>query len=102
MKGAYFGLKFIHPLSQNSIFLLGNLSFLYFLFLISIMLLFLGIQKIIIRILTEIKKNRRRIDKLFLEKSIFDLRLMPGSVFVKYFDLIILCFELDKHERELC
>jgi hypothetical protein len=64
------------------------------------MSLFLRIQKIFIKILTEIKKNRRRIDKLFLEKSIFDFRLVPGSVFVKYFNSIILYLELGEHERK--
>jgi hypothetical protein len=100
MKGAYFGLKFIHPLYQNSIFLLNNSSPSYFTSLISIIPLFFRIQKIFIKILTEIKKNRRRINKLFLEKSIFNLRPIPGSIFVEYFDLIILYFELNKHERE--
>jgi hypothetical protein len=62
--------------------------------------LFLRIQKIFIRILAEIKKNRRRINKLFLEESIFNLRLVPDSIFVKYFNPIILYLELDEHERE--
>jgi hypothetical protein len=62
--------------------------------------LFLRIQKIFIKILTKIKKNRRRINKSFLEKSIFNFRPMPGSVFVKYFNPTILCFELDEYERE--
>jgi hypothetical protein len=65
------------------------------------MLLLLRIQKIFIKVLAEIKKNRRRINKLFLEKSIFDFRLMPDSIFVEYFDLTILYFELGEHEREL-
>jgi hypothetical protein len=100
MKGAYLGLKFIHPLCQNSIFLSDNSSPPYFILFLSIMPLFLRIQKILIKILAEIKKNRRSINELFLEKSTFNLRPVPSSVFVEYFDLTILCLELDKHERE--
>jgi hypothetical protein len=63
---------------------------------------FLRIQKIFTRVLAEIKKNRRRIDESFLEKSVFDLRSVPGSVFIECFHLIILCLELGEHERESC
>jgi hypothetical protein len=102
MKDIYFRLKFIHPLYQNSIFLRNNSLFPYFTSLIFIISLFFRIQKIFIKILTEIKKNRRRINKLFLEKSVFDLRPVPGSIFVKYFNPIILYLELGEHEHESC
>ena len=64
------------------------------------MSLFLRIQKIFIKVLAEIKKNRRRINKSLLEKSVFDVRLIPGSVFIKYFDSTTLYLELDEYERK--
>jgi hypothetical protein len=69
------------------------------------MLQFLRIQKFFIIILTEIRKYRRRINKSaqpILEKSIYDPKLTQDSVFVEYFDLIILYFELGEYERESC
>ena len=101
MKGVYLRLKFIYLLYQNLIFLLGNLSPSYFISFISIMFLFFRIQKIFIKILTEIKKNCRRLNKSLLEKSIFNLRLIPGSAFVKYFNPTTLYLELGEHERKL-
>jgi hypothetical protein len=64
---------------------------------------FRRIHKIFTKVLMKIKKNHRRINKNaqpILEKSVYDSKLMQDSIFVKYFDPIILYLELNEHERE--